>query len=388
MAYTSACVGDGITDDTATLQSEVSSRRLVIIPPGRTIKITSPITLPAGTSLIGSGGYAQGPASKIVRPGTDQSYLVLGNGCRIAGLMLDRSDTSIPASGAVIACGSYTRLEDIWIEHCYDGVKMDGGGVDTSAPAYKVALIARDLHVKRWQNAGLNLGGGANSVQIDSFEITNFTDDNSSVAPFGTAILLREMMEGVVMTKGDVIGGQYGLRTTAATFTRGQCPAFNSFTDVLFDTSALHTVYLYRALSHRFSGCWAAASAAGSTGNCVHLDASDDSSFVNCNLAAAYSGHGAYISALAKRAKFIGCTAQKNAQHGFHVQAGATDFAIVGPCTATNQTPWSYASQSYGVYVEAGASDRYRIDLQGEGGTIGRIYDGGTGTNKTIGPAF
>lgn len=390
MAYETSAIGDGVTDDTARLQADVNARRLVIVPPGRTYKITNRIALPQGTQLVGSGGYGYAPASKIIRPGADQSYLLLGNGCKVTGLGFDRADASVATSGAIIECANYARLEDVWIEHCFDGIKMDGGGLDTSAPNYRVALIARDIHVKRWRNAGLNLGGGANSVQIDTFEITNFKDDNSAVeSAFGTAILLREFIEGVVMTKGDVIGGLHSLRTTAETFERNKCPAFNSFSDVLFDSTASHAVNLYRALSHRFSNCWVAASSLGSTGNGVQLGESDDNSFKNCNLAAAKGGSGAYISALAKRAKFIGCTAQHNAVNGFRVQAGATDFAITGPCTATNATPFPETpSQTWGVYVEAGSSDRYRIDLQGEGGTTGRIFDGGTGVNKSIGPAF
>ena len=79
---------------------------------------------------------------------------------------------------------------------------------------------------------------------------------------------------------------------------------------------------------------------------------------------------------------FISNNSQGNGSNGLTVSAGISDWSVIG-CEANNSILGN--AQGYGVFVAAGASDRYVV--QGNnltGNAVGAVSDGGTGANKKV----
>jgi hypothetical protein len=86
-------VGDGVTDDTAAIQLALNTTTAVYVPPGN-YKITSTLTVPNNTSLIGAG---RGTAK--LQKFFNGDMMTLGNYSNLSGLWLDGQGSTLSYTG-------------------------------------------------------------------------------------------------------------------------------------------------------------------------------------------------------------------------------------------------------------------------------------------------
>lgn len=140
-------VGDGAADDTPAFLAALAATSVVHVPAG-TFRVTQPIALETGRSIVGTGS-----SSRLERTGGGVLIDLRGSRCRVAGLTLSGGDPAIRA----LADGR--DIEDPVIE----GVVIEGGGtgiVLEAVPSYRChgARIA-GLRMTGGSGAGLWLAG-------------------------------------------------------------------------------------------------------------------------------------------------------------------------------------------------------------------------------------
>jgi hypothetical protein len=146
-------------------------------------------------------------------------------------------------------------------------------------------------------------------------------------------------------------------------------------------------VSLDKSAVFTFSNCWfATASSADGVlvGNCW------DTVFNACEFVTNGSS-GARLSNTNQRGtkfnacKFLNNNIQNNGSNGLTVDAGVSDWSMTD-CTSNNSLFAAAPGQGYGLFVAAGASDRYIVRGNNlNGNATGSASDGGTGTNKKVG---
>lgn len=355
----------GLVDVTAAVQAAVTACTNVVAPAGVYL-VSNTITIPAGHTLIGEGETA----TEFRRAGSNMSFFVMGTGSELHNIKFRRSGATTATAGRLIDVQvSDVRITDIEADHFYDGIY-----------AKSVAGLSLErIYLDHYQRAGINCDGTINDIFLHDFIITNI----GSAVGFG--ILMNNKCEAFTALNGDLIGGQYGLYTTATSFLpgTGTIPAFCKFTNVFFD-SADSGVTLDKSADFRFTSCWFS----NRPGNGVTVAQCYDVSFVNCDFVNCGSSGAVLSNSAQKGVQFIGCSfisnnSQNNASNGLTVFAGVSDWSMIG-CQANN-TIFNTTLQGYGLFVAAGASDRYVISGNNfTGNFIGAVSDGGTGTNKRI----
>jgi hypothetical protein len=193
---------------------------------------------------------------------------------------------------------------------------------------------------------------------------------------------LTNKVEALCATDGDIIGGVYSMLTDATTNAPNARPAYNKFTNVYFDSSDLG-VYVDKCVEFDFNACWFS----NRPGRGITIFTADGVRFTGGGAINCWT-NGVFVTSSAKRVAFNGFAVRGNSQQasnthaGIAIQAGTTDFSIIG-CMLSGTI--GFGTQAWGVAVASGASDRYVIvnNLVSGNGT-GGVSDGGTGTNKTV----
>jgi hypothetical protein len=358
-------------DCTAAIQAAVNDYPCCTVPSGL-FNTSGTITIPAGHELIGAGPRL----TTFQRAGAALSFFILSQNSGIERVGFTRNGTTTATSGRLIDCAfaAGAKISDIYADHCWDGIYIKS-----------VAGMFMDrIYMRNWQNAGINMDGGNNDIFLDQFLLTHIGQN------IGTGIRMHDKIEALVVTNGDVIGGNYGLTTSATgTFAPKDRanPNFNKFTNVFFDSSVSGNL-LEKAAELTFQNCWFATAQLSSgvtVGECA------DVVFDTCDFVTNGSS-GARLSSPAQRGtKFVHCkflnnNYQENSSNGLTVDAGVSDWSVID-CTANNSlfSPTTRAGQGHGIFVAPGASDRYVVACNNlTGNTVSGMSDGGTGTNKKI----
>ena len=122
-------VGDGITDDTAAIQAALNDRGTVLLPPGKYL-ITSELTMPNRTRLVGSGSFSWSPVLN------HESWLIWGG---------DADDTK-----AVIRCS--TAAVGTEPSSALTGVQIENVLVDANYLAGYGVYVAYAINDSRFRN--------------------------------------------------------------------------------------------------------------------------------------------------------------------------------------------------------------------------------------------
>lgn len=365
----SGAVGGALVGCTFGLQSYA-----VLPTSGAAITITAPYTTIDQVLVRGSnvGIDASGaPGIRILSPDlfdSQSSGLYVHD---INDLFVDHALISAPVDRMTIADASGTFA---------DGDRLVGQSSGATATIRTVIPARGPTALRTEVHAATNFTAG--ETVKDTTTGATFTM-TAQIPPHQLGgIRLRDKVEAVVVSVGDVIGGKYSLRTEAANYAPNARPAYNRFVAVYFD-SADEGVELDNVIEFDFIGSWFS----NRPGNGIRLLRVDGVRFTGGG-AINSAKNGAVISKDAKFVSFNAFAARGNGTlapgryAGIEAEPGATDFSI------TNSTlggTLGFGSQGYGVRVRKGSSDRYIVtgNLVSGNATAG-VEDGGTGASKTV----
>lgn len=367
-------VGDGTTNDTAAIQAAVNSVQsagggTVLFPEG-TYNISSEITCTvAGVTFQGQNRW-----SSIIRQTTASAKILnlSGNFTNICSIGFSYSATPTSGATAVYCTGSYCTFEDFVIKSSDIGIHYKTG----------VAGKIANFEILDYETVGLQIDS-LNDIFVSKFIINA---GNTSRGTLG-GIRLIDKSEAVVITDGDILLGVYSMTTTATVFGVGTRPAYNNFTNVFFDSSALG-VSLDKIIETEFVGCWFSGGRSGGGFAGCTISQTNSLNFVACRFFNC-GGSGCLVGATTTRITFVACSFESNSvtagdgvAHGLAVAPNTIDFTIAN-CKASNGL--FDGKQGYGIIVNAGTSSGYSIcNNILTGNFTGSLSDGGTGTIKTI----
>lgn len=368
-----SAVGNGIADDTAAFVAALATGDTVYAPSG-TYKASG--TLTVGSQML----YGDGMERSIIKASTGTQNIIsipalYPGHAKIQDISFDNS--VIPTSGSAIKIQSgNVTLSSIRIRHSYNGIEIDTAS----------GVMMNNIWNENYYNYGL-WAHNSNDIFLTDFIFNSGWDEADK--PNAIGIRLTDKVEAFIAENGDVLLGKRGLETGCTSYTVGNRPAYNRFTDVYFDSANdAHGVFLDRMVMTKFTNCWFS----NRPGNGCFVGNINDVSFVNCEFA--NSGqHGCLVDQLSKRIKFNACSFIGNSAssgpgvcHGLAIGPNTTDFEIIG-CTATNGIVGG--SQGWGIIVNAGSSNRYSIvhNLV-SGNATGGVSDAGSGGSKTVGSNF
>lgn len=343
--------GDGVTNDRQKIVDAIAaSKDDVVLLEGDYLISGAPITIPAGKRLIGSGGLISSASTTPVRimraGGANYSFFVLEAGAELRNVWLGPSDGVAPSSGRCIDIqASGCVVTDVIIEKCWDGIYLKD-----VAGAY-----FQRTHVGGWNNAGFNFDGNNADVFLTESIL------NGGASP-GTGVRLHNKIEAFIMTSCDVIGGGFGLTTSASgsmTPVNRLNPNFNKVSDCYFDSSA-GGVNIDKSSLLTFTACWFASSQLGPG---VNVAESWETTFQGCEFFNNY-GNGATLQSTQRGTRFVGCRfinndASVTGAAGLLVNNNTTDWSAVG-CTFNNLVYPAGPLQDYGVFIGTGV-DRFQI---------------------------
>jgi hypothetical protein len=203
-------------------------------------------------------------------------------------------------------------------------------------------------------------------------------------------VYMNNYANSLTMVSAALLNGGYGFRMADAANTGTSYPSWAFFYDLEVDHSYTTGVSLIGGLGFHATGSWIGSVLAGNgvdTSSNWLGEFSIDNSRVVGN---AQNGILVGVGSDSKVSNNFLCnnsTSSSGSYHGVSVAANINRFTIsdnsVGRLVGLGST-----NQGYGVYVSAGTSDYYTLNGNlGEGASgnvTGTLYDGGTGTNKSV----
>lgn len=390
--------GDGITDDTAALQAALTAGAggEVFVPAGDYL-VSSPITLPAGTTVRGvsSPGVADWNASpfaaatggtRFLQTGAVSSIFLLTNGKNtLRELTVMHSGAITVTSGSLIsivgngtgATGNGYVLDRVTVSGGYDNIHI-GGAVQTS---WVSILRSFSMSAKR---ACIYIDGStalANDISISNTMVL--------MPQSGTVVGLK--VQGYVEALSAVYlstwGGAYGLYVDSVGTARPGMPFALKFTQSYFDSSTSHGIFMNNVSNVALDEVWSVGSTGG---NGVLLTNFDNVRIIggeySQNSMSGFAAYGPGTHLTIRGASAFNNNVGGLGGNGFGIGGGGvvTDFAIQG-CLTGRMAGGNLGQNQWGVSVSAAAHDRYIVadNLLG-GNSLGLISDSGTGVNKRI----
>lgn len=192
--------GDGAADDSAEIQAalDAGESAVVLFPPGEYI-VSSPLTVGAGTTLLGSGRGTTGGAKITTSSTTNDMFQVSGDGVHISDMWLNRPFPSTPTNGAAIKLidGTHAHIERVRIQNFYYGVN--------SVDAYVWWIV--DCHIVNQYQYGIWVRNTASVDQGD--DIVHGCTFENSVS--GISAVRFESGGGLRLTNNKILTHDYGL---------------------------------------------------------------------------------------------------------------------------------------------------------------------------------
>lgn len=378
-------VGDGITDDTEEIQAAISFAQTqngteVFIPKG-TYKISSPISITSPVSVVGVIGatiiapnFATGSAFQIVPP----SGWPYDSGVTIANLNFKASVVRVSGAYLSSSNGYYVTVTRCQFLDGYNGIHLTGPAA--TGFYVKDCIFANNTNDNILIDAATGLQGPVDVVLQDLWIHGN--------GPTGQSV------SGVhIKSAGDIslrhvstVWSGTGLRIQPATGNRIQALVCN---ECFFDSGSgwgvyVDTVYGGRVDLLKFANIWAATNTQG--GVCLTgPNLSGQTDLINCTISN-NNGRGILIDGTnIRNTSIIGCSISNNQNTGIYISPGVVNFKILG-CTIGQSGEFS-GNVNWGIYIASGGSDYYIVSNNKiTDNTVGQLYDGGTGTNKTVYP--
>lgn len=148
--------------------------------------------------------------------------------------------SGVATGTAIHSEGSYSHFNDFLVDVAGIGVYLKTG----------VAQKLTNFDILNFETAGL-VCESLNDPFVSKFIINAGNQTRGTLG----GIRLINKVEAFVASDGDVINGVYGMTTTAASYTLGNRPAYNKFSNVYFD-SAANGVSIDQAVEFDFTSCW------------------------------------------------------------------------------------------------------------------------------------
>lgn len=381
-------------DNTGVLDtSPVLTAALLNVPRGLSAR-KAKIGFSAGGFLFNSiVSDAAGYGARIAGEGLEQTIFVTPNadasildfstvGSTVEHIGFNASFVAPLATGDMIKfSGGNQKLQgkvsNVKMYRCFRGVTVLGTSNALITGQYEIS----DLTVQSYAQSALHIQY-ANDVQVSRF---TFDCGSTTLGSLG-GIRLAGNVQGCTFNQGSILTGLYSM-TTDGTVNINERPSFCKFNSVYFDSSINGALLAY-CLDFDMTDCWAS----NRPGPGFLLQNSSGVKFIGGG-ANGCGTHGALVEASTSNTVFNGFTASNNSQntpgaaHGLTFAAGISDFLVIN-CILKNFMGLA-GSQGYGVYVDAGASDRYVIGPNlTTGNATGGVSDNGTGVNKLVAANF
>ncbi|MDF4004202.1 right-handed parallel beta-helix repeat-containing protein [Luteibacter sp. PPL552] len=214
-------------------------------------------------------------------------------------------------------------------------------------------------HIGNFQLVGFGQAGLFFDNWIDAY-VTQFVIQAWVAASAGQlGGIFAQNTQAIVATNADILAGAHAISLTGSS-------AYCYFANIYCDSSNQDPLFIGSGGANltKFTNCWFSGGRTGGGYNGASLIQCEGIDFVNCTFVN-NGNHGAFVGAGASRVSFDTCrvegksvTAASGTGHGISIDSGASDFMIRG-CTIRNSL--FGARQGYGIFFNAGASDRFII---------------------------
>lgn len=370
--------GDGSTDDTAKIQSCIStaasSGQGVYFPPG-TYKVTSALTISWGNMLL--YGTNSG-TTRIVQYTSGSNLFTIANGgspvsqVTLRNLQLEYASQN--PTGLTVYCDNCWRATfwhiifgDPGTPHLFStGIWANGGN----------QIFVEESQFNLTASQGMYFSG-TGDVYLSNLEVNDDSSDTNT-----TGIVFDSGVGGIYATNVNVTSGETGY-LFENTRSGGIPPKYGFFTNCLADTLNGVGWDFESAASIRLTNSWAATGFYGIIAKAVDGLSITDSRIYNNSQAGIWLDTGATDVTIKDSTITQNSRTSAGADPGVLVAAGVGRFQILG--NEIGAADGFGATQSYGVLISSGPSDNFMIvanDLQNN--LSGEYSNGGTGIHVVI----
>jgi Right handed beta helix region len=365
----------GDADDTDSFRRAFASGRKKFRLAERVYTVSRPIDIrDDGVSLVGANQYS----TVIRQTRLDTPTLVNGGSFnQFENLAILYDGRPVAGATAVQSSGSNTQLRQFIIRNCHKGLEFVAGS----------AQMATNFQIFDYEEIGIFVHD-VNDVYVSDFILNAGTEDRGTLG----GLRLQDRAEAVLVSRGDVLLGQWSMTTDAGLNAIGTRPAYNNFTDVFFDSSA-NGVLLERIVESGFSGCWFSGGRTGRGRPGLTMNYTDSMTFTDGTRFFNNGGNGCLVQAGARRTLFStakfesnSVTAGRGVCHGLTFGSGTTDFTVLNCIAHNGLYP---GEQGYGIFIDQGNSNRYIVaDNLVSGNVRGGVLDRGRGVDKRVASNF
>jgi hypothetical protein len=373
-------IGNGSTDDTAAIQAAVNSLTsggMVFFPAG-TYKVSSKIT----STVRGVVFSGVGPQGSILSTSSATIDVLSISGWDSGVEMLGFASSVTRTGGSFIAItGAFS-----YVERC----RLDGHycGININSPAAPVSVRNCVLHNAVPASTAPN--GGGIWINVPGTDVTLegllLLNDTATAPTYGINV---KSVGALMLDNSDIVGQGTALLVNPGS---GQTAQAIYATNTYFDTCVGNCVSIEPAsggnvLWVKFSNVWASPANGGKNGIFISGDAGVVAD-VNISNFVCHNDFGPASSGILFQGANVRNVTVSNGMcagyvYGVAAGPGVSDFTISG-ISAGSYDPTT-PSNTYGIVVSSGASDRYIItNNRVHGNSSGGVIDNGTGVNKIV----
>lgn len=379
-------VGDAAADDTAAIQNAINAVSatggIVFLPPGD-YRLSSGISITASDVTLQGAGEG---ATRLICTFESGDIVSIGDGtvnpnnCRVCHLSITSTISKVSGGAIVMRNAFNCKADHFRLEsNMYFGVVVDGGAgqfinyIDTFFidSGYQGIVLSRD-------------GTLPQDVFIQNGVISNCTD----------AAVFMKHCSGVYCSYLDLLTCGRGVLTFPDAGQRVVAVFMNG---VIADTTVTHGWDLITngglLANWMMVNCWASSCGFGTGGHGVRLapGSGNATGFAVSNSHIFNNGgSGVFLGTNTRKVAFSNCQILTNSVDGsssfdgVQVAAGVSDWSFEGGTIGSGGL-FPTNNQRYGIFINSGASNNYKIvsvDLSGN--IAGGLSDGGSGATKYI----
>lgn len=373
-------LGNGSADDTAAIQAAVNSLSAggeVFFPAG-----TYRVSVEISSTVRGVVFCGVGQQGSILSTASATTNILNISGWDSAVEMLGFTSSIARTAGAfVLLTGAFSHIDRCRFDNHYCAININS----PAAPVYVRDCV---LHNAVAATAAANGGGIWINVPGTDVRLEGLLFLNDTVGPPTYGINVKAV-GALMLDNSDIVGQGTALLVNPGS---GQVAQAIYATNTYFDTCVGNCVAIQPAsggsvIWTKFSNVWASPANGGQNG--IFIDGSTGTvADVNISNFVCHNDFGPANSGILFQGANVKNVTISNGMcagyyYGIAAGPGVSDFTI------SNVSAGSYdpttPSNTYGIVVSSGASDRYIItNNRVHGNTGGGVVDNGTGSNKIV----